>query len=53
MLNEKRKSVLISEELHNKLKTKSKNSGISIKHLTEMGIKQILNRIITFEEENK
>jgi len=44
-MEEKKKSILIDEELHKELKEFSKHSGISIKSITEMGIRLMFKRI--------
>ena len=50
-MEETRKSILIEEKLHKELKDMSKLSGISIKHIVEMGIVLILKRIQVHDEE--
>ena len=46
------RSILIEEELHNKIKDASKKSGITIKNLTETAIKYYLKKIKLEERED-
>lgn len=46
------KSVLISKDIHDKVKKVSKESGISIKHIVEKGIEIYLARLKRREDED-
>jgi hypothetical protein len=50
MKDKEMKTLLISKELHNRLKDCSEKSGIKLKHLTETAIEEFLKRI---EEEEQ
>jgi len=46
------KSILIEEELHDKVRDASKKSGITIKNITETAIKYYLKRLKLEEKED-
>lgn len=49
-MKEKTKTVLIKEDLHNKLKFYSEKSGIKIKVIVETAVKEYLRHIIIPED---